>query len=138
MRVAIVGAGLAGLATAVDLADAGCEVQIFESRPFVGGKVSSWVDDNGNHIEMGLHVFFGCYYQLFELMEKVGALSNLRLKEHTHTFINKGGQTGSLDFRFFTGAPFNGLKAFFTTSQLSLQDKLQNAIALGTSPIVRG
>ncbi|MBU7582531.1 MAG: 9,9'-di-cis-zeta-carotene desaturase [Nostoc sp. TH1S01] len=138
MRVAIVGAGLAGLATAVDLADAGCEVQIFESRPFVGGKVGSWVDGDGNHVEMGLHVFFGCYYQLFDLMEKVGALSHLRLKEHTHTFINKGGRTGALDFRFFTGAPFNGLKAFFTTSQLSLQDKLQNAIALGTSPIVRG
>ncbi|OUL36196.1 9,9'-di-cis-zeta-carotene desaturase [Nostoc sp. T09] len=138
MRVAIVGAGLAGLATAVDLADAGCEVQIFESRPFVGGKVGSWVDGDGNHIEMGLHVFFGCYYQLFDLMKKVGALDNLRLKEHTHTFINKGGRTGALDFRFFTGAPFNGLKAFFTTSQLSLQDKLQNAIALGTSPIVRG
>jgi zeta-carotene desaturase (EC 1.3.99.-) len=30
------------------------------------------------------------------------------------------------------------LKAFFTTSQLSVQDKVQNAIALGTSPIVRG
>ncbi|WGV26966.1 9,9'-di-cis-zeta-carotene desaturase [Halotia branconii] len=138
MRVAIMGAGLAGLATAVDLADAGCEVQIFESRPFVGGKVGSWIDGDGNHVEMGLHVFFGCYYQLFDLMDKVGALSNLRLKEHTHTFINKGGRTGALDFRFFTGAPFNGLKAFFTTSQLSLQDKIQNAIALGTSPIVRG
>jgi zeta-carotene desaturase len=138
MRVAIVGAGLAGLATAVDLADAGCEVEIFESRPFVGGKVGSWVDGDGNHLEMGLHVFFGCYYELFDLMKKVGVLENLRLKEHTHTFINKGGRTGALDFRFFTGAPFNGLKAFFTTSQLSLQDKLQNAIALGTSPIVRG
>ncbi|MBD2561664.1 MULTISPECIES: 9,9'-di-cis-zeta-carotene desaturase [Nostoc] len=138
MRVAIVGAGLAGLATAVDLADAGCEVEIFESRPFVGGKVGSWVDGDGNHLEMGLHVFFGCYYQLFDLMKKVGVLENLRLKEHTHTFINKGGHTGALDFRFLTGAPFNGLKAFFTTSQLSLQDKLQNAIALGTSPIVRG
>ncbi|MEH1967988.1 9,9'-di-cis-zeta-carotene desaturase [Nostoc sp.] len=138
MRVAIVGAGLAGLATAVDLADAGCEIEIFESRPFVGGKVGSWVDEDGNHLEMGLHVFFGCYYQLFDLMKKVGVLENLRLKEHTHTFINKGGQTGALDFRFLTGAPFNGLKAFFTTSQLSLQDKLQNAIALGTSPIVRG
>ncbi|MEO3707096.1 9,9'-di-cis-zeta-carotene desaturase [Trichormus azollae] len=138
MRVAIVGAGLAGLSTAVDLVDAGCEVQIFESRPFVGGKVGSWVDGDGNHIEMGLHVFFGCYYNLFELMEKVGAGKNLRLKEHSHTFINKGGRTGALDFRFITGAPFNGLKAFFTTSQLSLQDKLQNAIALGTSPIVQG
>ncbi|NDJ23863.1 9,9'-di-cis-zeta-carotene desaturase [Nostoc sp. B(2019)] len=138
MRVAIIGAGLAGLATAVDLADAGCEVQIFESRPFVGGKAGSWIDGDGNHVEMGLHVFFGCYYQLFDLMKKVGAIKNLRLKEHRHTFINKGGRTGALDFRFLTGAPFNGLKAFFTTSQLSLQDKLQNAIALGTSPIVRG
>jgi len=138
MRVAIVGAGLAGMATAVELVDAGHEVEIFESRPFVGGKVGSWVDADGNHVEMGLHVFFGCYYQLFDLMKKVGAIDNLRLKEHTHTFINKGGRTGELDFRFITGAPFNGLKAFFTTSQLSLQDKLQNSLALGTSPIVRG
>lgn len=138
MRVAIVGAGLAGMATAVDLVDAGCEVEIFESRPFVGGKVASWVDADGNHVEMGLHVFFGCYYQLFDLMKKVGAIDNLRLKDHTHIFINKGGKTGALDFRFITGAPFNGLKAFFTTSQLSLQDKVQNAIALGTSPLVRG
>jgi zeta-carotene desaturase len=138
MRVAIVGAGLAGMATAVELVDAGHEVEIFESRPFVGGKVGSWVDPDGNHIEMGLHVFFGCYYNLFALMQKVGAIENLRLKEHIHTFVNRGGQTGALDFRFITGAPFNGLKAFFTTSQLSLQDKAQNAIALGTSPIVRG
>lgn len=138
MRVAIIGAGLAGLATAVDLADAGCEVQIFESRPFVGGKVSSWVDEDGNHIEMGLHVFFGNYNQLLKLMKKMGAFENLLPKEHIHTFINKGGQIGALDFRFFMGAPFNGLKAFFTTSQLSWLDKLQNAIALSTSPVVRG
>ena len=138
MRVAIVGGGLAGLATAVDLADAGWEVEIFESRPFVGGKVGSWVDADGNHVEMGLHVFFTCYYELFDLMRKVGAFENLLRKEHVHTFINKGGRVGTLDFRFFMGAPFNGLKAFFTTSQLSLPDKIQNSLALGTSPIVRG
>ncbi|WP_019505779.1 9,9'-di-cis-zeta-carotene desaturase [Pleurocapsa sp. PCC 7319] len=137
MRVAIVGAGLAGMATAIDLVDAGAEVEIFESRPFVGGKVGSWVDKEGNHIEMGLHVFFGCYYNLFGLMKKVGAIENLRLKEHTHTFINEGGRIGELDFRFLTGAPFNGLKAFFATSQLSTVDKLANSLALGTSPIVR-
>jgi zeta-carotene desaturase len=138
MRVAIVGAGLAGMATAIDLVDAGAEVEIFESRPFIGGKVGSWVDNDGNHIEMGLHVFFGCYYNLFALMEKVGAINNLRLKEHTHTFINEGGRVGELDFRFITGAPFNGLKAFFTTSQLSTADKIFNSLALGTSPVVRG
>ncbi|NEO87445.1 MAG: 9,9'-di-cis-zeta-carotene desaturase [Spirulina sp. SIO3F2] len=138
MRVAIVGAGLAGLSTAVELADAGHEVEIFEARNFVGGKVGSWVDKDGNHLEMGLHVFFGCYYNLFALMRKVGAIDNLRLKEHTHTFINEGGKIGQLDFRFPVGAPFHGLKAFFTTSQLSTVDKLANSLALGTSPIVRG
>ncbi len=138
MRVAIVGAGLAGMACAMDLADAGYEVEIFESRPFVGGKVGSWVDGDGNHIEMGLHVFFGCYYNLFELMRKVGAIDNLLLKDHTHIFINEGGRTGELDFRFPVGAPFHGLKAFFTTSQLSAVDKIANSLALGTSPIVRG
>ena len=68
LKGGIVGAGLAGMVCAMDLADAGHEVEIFELRPFVGGKVSSWKDKEGNHIEMGLHVFFGCYYNLFGIM----------------------------------------------------------------------
>ncbi|BAS57586.1 carotene 7,8-desaturase [Leptolyngbya boryana NIES-2135] len=138
MRVAIVGAGLAGLAAAVELVDAGHEVEIFEARSFVGGKVGSWIDADGNHIEMGLHVFFNNYANLFALMKKVGVYQELLPKEHVHTFVNRGGELGKLDFRFLVGAPFHGLKAFFTTGQLTIQDKLQNAIALGTSPIVPG
>ena len=138
MRVAIVGAGLAGLSAAVDLVDAGHEVDLYEARPFLGGKVGSWVDDEGNHIEMGLHVFFFNYANLFALMRKVGAIDNLLPKEHTHLFVNAGGDLCELDFRFPIGAPFNGLKAFFTTPQLDWIDKLRNALALGTSPIVRG
>ena len=138
MRVAIIGSGLAGLTAAVDLVDAGYEVDLYDARPFLGGKVASWEDDDGNHIEMGLHVFFFNYANLFALMNKVGAIENLLPKQHTHLFINRGGDVRSLDFRFLFGAPFNGLKAFFTTPQLSVIDKLRNAIALGTSPIVRG
>jgi zeta-carotene desaturase len=138
VRVAIVGAGLAGLAAAVDLVDAGHEVDLYEARPFIGGKVGSWEDPEGNHIEMGLHVFFFNYANLFALMRKVGAIDNLLPKEHSHLFVNRGGDVRSLDFRFPLGAPFNGLKAFFTTPQLDAVDKLRNALALGTSPIVRG
>ena len=138
MRVAIVGAGLAGLAAAVDLVDAGHQVDLYEARPFLGGKVGSWVDEGGNHIEMGLHVFFFNYANLFALLRKVGALDNLLPKDHTHLFVNTGGDLRELDFRFALGAPFNGLKAFFTTPQLTWIDKLRNALALGTSPIVRG
>ena len=138
MKIAIIGSGLAGLTAAVDLVDAGHEVSIYESRKFWGGKVGSWEDEDGNHIEMGLHVFFYNYANLFKLMEKVGAIENILPKEHTHLFINRGGNLKSLDFRFPMGAPFNGLKAFFTTEQLTIFDKIRNALALGTSPIVRG
>lgn len=138
-KVAIVGAGLAGLITAMELADAGCKVDLYDTRPFVGGKVGSWVDKDGNHIEMGLHVFFGCYYNVFDVMAKVGSFKHLLLKEHTHQFVNKGGVLGELDFRMGgVGAPFNGLKAFAATSQLGIVDKVRNALALGSSVIVRG
>ncbi|WOL04236.1 zeta-carotene desaturase [Canna indica] len=137
LKVAIVGGGLAGMSTAVELLDQGHEVDIYESRPFIGGKVGSFVDKQGNHIEMGLHVFFGCYSNLFRLMKKVGAEENLLVKDHTHTFVNKGGQIGELDFRFTLGAPIHGIRAFLTTSQLKLYDKARNAVALALSPVVR-
>lgn len=47
------------------------QVDIYDTRTFIGGKVGSFVDKRGNHIEMGLHVFFGCYSNLFRLMKKV-------------------------------------------------------------------
>ena len=55
-----------------------------------------------------------------------------------HVSTHKGGELGALDFRMGgIGAPFNGLKAFATTDQLGIYDKLANALALGTSPIVK-
>lgn len=138
LDIAIIGAGLAGMVAAMDLADAGHRVTLYELRPFVGGKVSSWLDKDGNHIEMGLHVFFGCYYNLFGIMQRTGGFEkNLRLKEHVHTFVNAGGEVGALDFRFPIGAPVSGLQAFFKTEQLEVEDKFHNAVRLGISPIVR-
>ncbi len=138
LHVGIIGGGLGGMITAMELADAGHKVEIFESRRFIGGKVGSWVDRDGNHVEMGLHVFFGCYYNLFGIMKRVGAFQHLRLKEHTHTFINEGGRVGMLDFRLGgIGAPINGLVSFAKTEQLGIADKLANAVALATSPVVR-
>ena len=137
LKIGIVGAGLAGMVAAMDLVDAGHDVEMFELRPFVGGKVSSWKDKDGNHIEMGLHVFFGCYYNLYGIMKRTGSFDKyLRVKEHIHTFVNEGGHLGALDFRFPIGAPVSGLQAFARTEQLGLEDKFHNAVRLGTSPIV--
>ena len=58
MKIAIVGSGLAGLSAAVNLVDEGHEVEIYESRSFWGGKVGSWEDKDGNHIERVYMYFF--------------------------------------------------------------------------------
>lgn len=65
-------------------------------------------------------------------MAKCGVLGNLLAKEHTHTFVNAGADVRALDFRFTLGgrkigAPFHGLKAFFTTGQLVPVDKARAA-----------
>eukprot|EP00983_Pelagomonas_calceolata_P026128 821054-Pelagomonas_calceolata.AAC.3 len=69
----------------------------------------------GQHALMGLHVFFGCYHNLFRLMAKCGVLENLLVKEHTHTFCNNDGDVRELDFRFEVGgqkigAPFHDIQ----------------------------
>lgn len=53
-------------------------------------------------------------------------------------FVCIGGDVKKLDFRFFAGnkkigAPFHGLKAFFTTGQLNVLDKVSQL----TSPLLQ-
>lgn len=67
--VAIVGAGLAGLAAAHELAKAGRKVRVFEAQPYLGGRTASW-DDNGMIVESGLHRVPGFYRHLPQLMEE--------------------------------------------------------------------
>lgn len=87
--------------------------------------------------------FFGCYHNLFRLMAKCGVLGNLLVKEHTHTFVNTGGDVRALDFRFHLGgrkigAPFHGLKAFFTTGQLAPIDKVCTKLLCAHSSTYQG
>ncbi|HET6637336.1 MAG TPA: FAD-dependent oxidoreductase, partial [Gemmatimonadota bacterium] len=43
-RAIVVGGGLAGMAAALRLARAGCEVELVERRPFLGGRAFSFRD----------------------------------------------------------------------------------------------
>lgn len=53
-RIAVIGAGLAGLTAARELADQGFEVVVIEARDRIGGRVQSIVDDAfGTPVELG-------------------------------------------------------------------------------------
>jgi len=125
VKIAIVGAGLAGLTCAVELAEAGQEVVIIEKRPVLGGKVSSWQDGEGDSIESGVHIFFGCYKQLLPFLKKVGAYQNIKWKEHTILMAKPGGKTVRLHFPRLP-APFSGIIAFSNNDLFTWQEKLTN------------
>lgn len=72
-RIAIIGGGWAGLATAVTLAEAGLRVDLFESAKKLGGRSRS-VDWNGLAIDNGQHLMAGAYRQTFALMSQLGTL----------------------------------------------------------------
>lgn len=65
-KVAIIGAGLAGLSAAITLQDAGSEVEIFESSDRVGGRVATDVID-GYRLDRGFQLINARYPELLRL-----------------------------------------------------------------------
>lgn len=78
-RVAIVGAGYAGMAAAVTLAGRGVPVTVFESGPVPGGRARR-VISQGTELDNGQHILVGAYTELFRLMRTVGVPSDAVLR----------------------------------------------------------
>ena len=71
MRIAVVGAGWAGLAAAVRACERGHEVALFEAAAMPGGRARS--DDGGAHaLDNGQHILLGGYARTLALMRAVG------------------------------------------------------------------
>jgi squalene-associated FAD-dependent desaturase len=71
-KVAVVGAGYAGLACAVELADAGIATDVFEASRTLGGRARA-VEIDGITVDNGAHILVGAYRETLRLMKKVGA-----------------------------------------------------------------
>ena len=72
MKVAVVGAGWAGLAAAVTLAERGIPVTVFEAARSLGGRARR-VSIDGVDLDNGQHVLIGAYRETLRLMRLVGA-----------------------------------------------------------------
>jgi 15-cis-phytoene desaturase len=139
MRVAIAGAGLAGLACAKYLCDAGHTPVVVEARDVLGGKVAAWQDEDGDWYETGLHIFFGAYRNMRQLFKELDIEDRLQWKSHSMIFNQRDnpGTYSRFDFPEIP-APFNGVAAILgNNDMLTWPEKI--AFGLGLVPaMLRG
>lgn len=139
MRVAIAGAGLAGLSCAKYLADAGHTPIVLEREDVLGGLVAARKDEEGDWIETGLHAFFGAYPNMLQLLQELGIEDRLQWKKHALIF-NQPENPGVLS-RFDVPdipAPWNVIVSILRNNDmLTWEQKFRFAIGL-LPAIVRG
>jgi len=132
MRVAIAGAGLAGLSCAKYLTDMGHTPIVLERRDVLGGKVAAWKDEEGDWYETGLHIFFGAYPNMLQLFKELNIEDRLQWKDHTMIFNQpeKPGTYSRFDFPDIP-APVNGVVAILgNNDMLTWPEKIKFGIGL--------
>jgi squalene-associated FAD-dependent desaturase len=127
-NVIIIGGGLAGLSSAVALADAGCSVRLFESRPHLGGRATSYWLPEGTHVDNCQHVTLGCCTNLEDFYRRVGASEKI----HYYTrlfFVDTRGRRGVIEPSLLP-PPFHLGPSFAFFPSLTWTDKLAIARAM--------
>lgn len=75
-KIVILGGGMAGLSAAYELTKtdelrAQHEVTLYQMGWRLGGKATSGRDQSGRSLEHGLHVWFGCYENVFRMIQEI-------------------------------------------------------------------
>jgi squalene-associated FAD-dependent desaturase len=132
-NVIVIGGGLAGLAAGVALAEAGWRVRLFEQRPFLGGRATSYVLPDGEHVDNCQHVTFGCCTNLDDFYTRVGSGNKIKFFDRM-ILLDPQGRRGEMHAGMLP-APLHMTGSFLTFAPLGLKDKL--AIARAFFSIIR-
>ncbi len=135
--VAVIGGGLAGLAAAVALGDAGFEVDLYEARAFLGGRATSWPagGEDTELVDNCQHVLLRCCGNLLDLYARLGVADRIHFHKE-FCFIEPGGRQSYLR-RGFLPAPNHFALSFLGLKFLSFRDKLAIARAVRAIPAER-
>ena len=124
----VIGGGLAGLAAGVALAESGWQVKLFELRPYLGGRATSYVLPSGEHVDKCQHVTLGCCTNLDDFYRRVGSAGKVKFFDRLF-FLDPQGRSGTMKAGILP-APFHMTGSFATFAPLSLGDKLSIARAM--------
>src|ERR1700745_2855413 len=110
--IAIAGGGLAGLAAACALSDSNFRVTLFERRPYLGGRASSYEHPGtGEVVDNCQHVLFRCCTNLVEFYQRIGVADSIRWYDEM-TVIEPGGRSTVMRASFLP-APLHTAPSFF-------------------------
>jgi squalene-associated FAD-dependent desaturase len=124
----VIGGGLAGLGCGVALAEAGWRVRLFEQKPFLGGRATSYVLPNGEHVDNCQHVTLGCCTNLADFYRRVGSADKIKFFNKL-VFLDPQGRRGTMKAGLLP-APFHMTGSFLTFAPLTMGDKLSIARAM--------
>ncbi len=139
-QVAVLGAGLAGMAAAVEATLAGDRVRLWEARAEVGGRAGSFVETKtGERLDTGQHLLMGCYRETLRLLRLLGADRKLLWIDPLR--IPFRGVTGeSLLAAWPLPSPWHLLGAFLGYREICWKDRraairLIGSLILGDEPL---
>ncbi len=125
-RIAVVGGGLAGLASALAFASAGQDVTVFEARPFLGGRATSYplnnTEEDTTTIDNCQHVLLRCCHNLLDFYRRLGVQDEITFHREFY-WVEPGGRT-SVMRRGRLPAPLHFTGSFAKLKFLSVADKM--------------
>jgi squalene-associated FAD-dependent desaturase len=127
-RVLVIGGGLAGLACAVALAEAGLEVQLLEKRPHLGGRATSYTLPDGTEVDNCQHVTLGCCTNLADFYRRADAGDKIRFYDKLY-FVDRQGRRSTMEASKLP-PPLHMAPSFLFFDALTFADKRGIARAL--------
>lgn len=128
-RVAVLGGGVAGLAAAVALHQAGRRVTLIEARNRLGGRATSFTDPaTGERIDNCQHVVLGCCTNLIDLYRRLGVADRIEWHERMH-FVSAEGHVDVLRASLLA-APLHLTPSLLRFRAYSLAEKFALARAM--------
>jgi squalene-associated FAD-dependent desaturase len=130
MKVIVVGGGLAGMAAALALEQAGCAVTLIESRRTLGGRAGSFEDPQlGIELDNCQHVLLGCCTNLIDFYRRTGALRHIRFEPAIY-FTDPAGRRFTLRGTAALPAPLHLAGALFQSGWLTWSERRALATAM--------
>src|SRR5580658_5250801 len=126
--VLVIGGGLAGLSSAVALAEAGLQVRLLEKRPHLGGRATSYTLPDGSEVDNCQHVTLGCCTNLADFYSRVGASDKIRFYDRLY-FADAQGQRSTIEAAPLP-PPLHMAPSFLLFRALTLADKRAIANAM--------